>query len=166
MTKNQNFHIRKATPHDKEALFAMIQQLATYEGKTADEVQLTINKIESHGFGENAYFNTLIAEEDNHAIGYAIYFFNYSTYAGAPILYLEDVYVEEHYRNLGIGKKFLSVLAKIAMQKKCCRMEWHVYTWNEKAIQFYQQLGAAPKTDILQFRLLNDELKPLAEIKA
>ncbi|OGT57625.1 MAG: GNAT family N-acetyltransferase [Gammaproteobacteria bacterium RIFCSPHIGHO2_12_FULL_43_28] len=156
-------NIRVATRNDKEVILNLIKKLAAYEGKKPEEFYLTIDKIESHGFGENNYFNVLIAEQNNQAIGYAFYFFNYSSYAGAPILYLEDIFVEEEYRHQGIGKKILAKLANISIEKKCCRMEWHTYSWNEKAIQFYKTLGAAPTANLLQFRIHGNELNALAE---
>ncbi len=105
----------------------------------------------------------MLAEHNEISVGYALFFFSYSPAAGAPILYIEDLFVEEEYRLQGLGKALLSKLATIALKKDCCRMEWHSFAWNEKAIGFYKNLGARPQPDSLQFRLFDEDLKNLAE---
>ena len=155
-------NIRTATKNDKEAILNLVKKLAGYERKQPDEVQLTLNKIESHGFSANPYFQILIVENNNIPVGYALYFFSYSASAGAPILYLEDLFIESEHRHKGLGKAVLSKLAKLSIENKCCRMEWHAFTWNEKAIQFYKNLGAVPKSDLVQFRLSGEVLNKLS----
>lgn len=156
------FNIRIAKKEDKHAILALVKKLAEYERKKPEEVQLTLDKIELHGFGEEKYFDVLIAEYGEIPVGYAFYFFTYSASSGAPILYIEDLFVESEYRHQGLGKALFSNLAKLAIQKECCRMEWHAFTWNEKAIQFYKNLGASPKLDLVQFRLFGNGLKQLS----
>lgn len=153
-------NIRAAKKEDKEIILNLVKKLAEYERKKPEEVQLTLEKIEAHGFGK--YFDALIAEHNEKPIGYALYFFSYSASSGAPILYLEDLFVEREYRHQGFGKALLSRLANIAVEKECCRMEWHAFTWNEPAIEFYKDIGAAPKPDSLQFRLSGESLKKLS----
>lgn len=157
------FTIRIAKKEDKNAILDLVKKLAVYERKKTEEIQLTIDKIESHGFGKDNYFDVLIAEHNEIPVGYALYFFSYSASSGAPILYIEDLFVENEYRHQGLGKALLSSLANITIEKKCCRMEWHTFTWNDNGIEFYKNLGAAPKHDLLQFRLLGNDLKKLAE---
>lgn len=152
-------NIREATKSDKDIILDLVRKLAEYERKKLSDVQLTLEKIEKHGFGDNPYFYILIIESNRIPVGYALYFFCYSGSTGAPILYLEDLFIEEEYRNKGFGKALLSKLAKIAIEKDCCRMEWHAFTWNEKAIQFYKSLGAVSKSDLVQFRLADEDLQ-------
>jgi GNAT superfamily N-acetyltransferase len=156
-------NIRTATNEDKEDILSLVKKLAEYERIKPEEVQLTIDKIESHGFGR--YFDILIAEHNKKSVGYALYFFSYSASAGEPILYLEDLFVEYEYRLQGFGKALLSRLANLAIENECCRMEWHAFIWNEKAIQFYNNLGATPKPDLLQFRLFGEHLSKLSAEK-
>lgn len=157
-------NIRSATLDDKEAILTLVNKLAEFERKKPEEVQLTLDKIESHCFAHTKYFHTLIAEKNKTPVGYALYFFSYSAYAGAPVLYLEDVFVESEHRHQGIGKALLAKLAKLAIENKCCRMEWHAFTWNETAIEFYKNLGATPKHDLLQFRLSGEPLDKLSSL--
>src|SRR5207244_4117481 len=108
------------------------------------------------------YFYVLVAEENKLLVGYALYFFTYAASAGSPILYLEDLFVLEAHRKNGTATRLLSELAKIAKDNHCCRMEWHAFTWNNSAINFYKSLGARLKTDLVQIRLEEDEMKQLA----
>jgi L-amino acid N-acyltransferase YncA len=146
--------IRSATINDKHTILQLIKELAVYEKQEPDAVQVSVEKIETHGFGKNPYFHTLLVEQDDKAIGYTIYFFTYSAIAGAPVLYVEDLYVEEKYRHTGIGKSLLAKLAIIATEQKCCRMEGHSLTWNEKAIQLYKSIGAIAHPEALKLELL------------
>ncbi len=145
--------IRKATIHDVSAIFELVKKLALYEKKKTEDIKLSEDKIMQHGFGDKRYFNILVAEIEKNIIAYALYFFTYAATAGAPILYLEDLFILEEYRNKGIGRQLLSVLANIAISENCCRMEWHVFNWNESAIKFYESLGAELKPDLIQIRL-------------
>lgn len=154
-------YIRPATKEDSPAILELVKKLAVYERKKLTDVLLTLEKIKTDCF-EHRYFHILIAEDEGEKIGYALFFFTYSASLGAPILYLEDLFVEEKVRNKGIGKALLSELAKIAIDKKCCRMEWHAFTWNEKAIQFYKYLGAELKNDLVQIRLVDGDLVKLS----
>lgn len=95
-------------------------------------------------------------------VGYALYFFTYAASLGAPILYLEDLFVLESYQRQGIGTKFLTQLAKIAANHHCCRMEWHTFSWNRSAIDFYQSMSAVLRPDLIQVRLQQDALQQLA----
>ena len=96
---------------------ALARKLAEYERKKPEEVNLTLDKIESHGFGKNKYFYVLLAEYKKKPAGYALYFFSYSASAGAPILYVEDLFVDDVYRNYGLGKALLANLAHTAVER-------------------------------------------------
>lgn len=160
--KKDSMLIRSATVNDIQAIFELVKKLAIYEKKKVADVKLSENKLKQHGFGETPYFSIIVSEINQNVIGYALYFFTYAATAGAPILYLEDLYVLEEHQNQGIGTRMLSELAKIADQNNCCRMEWHVFNWNESAIQFYESLGAELKTDLIQIRLGEEATKNLA----
>ena len=115
------------------------------------------------GFGNTAYFQALLAENDrNDAIGFALYFFKFSTFLGKPTLHLEDLFVLPEYRGRGIGKSLLKRLAAIAVDKNCGRMEWDVLDWNKPAIEFYESIEAIPLSDWVTYRLTGQNLKNLA----
>ncbi|WP_454784885.1 N-acetyltransferase family protein [Legionella sp. WA2024007413] len=159
------FTFRIAKKKDKEEIFGLIKKLAEYEKKKPEEINLTLDKIESHGFGRTKFFNVLLAEYKKKPAGYALFFFSYSAPAGAPVLYIEELFVDELYRNHGLGTALLSNLAQLAIEKGCCRMEGHAFTWNKKAIEFYEFIGAHRRTDLLQFRLSDEHLQKLAAQK-
>ncbi|KTD01728.1 GNAT family N-acetyltransferase [Fluoribacter gormanii] len=159
------FTFRIAKKKDKEQIFGLIKKLAEYERKKPEEIHLTLDKIESHAFGRNKYFYVLLAEYKKNPAGFALYYFSYSAPSGAPVLYVEELFVDELYRNYGLGTSLLSHLAQLALEKECCRMEGHAFTWNKKAIEFYEFIGAHPRTDLLQFRLSGEHLQKLAAQK-
>ena len=156
-------NIREATLQDKEIILDFVTKLSVYEKKPLADVGMTLEKIERHGFGPRPYFYTLLAEQDRQPAGFALYYFAYSGWAGGPVLYLEDLFVEEEFRSQGFGNALLKELAKIAVKHECCRMEWCVYTWNDKAIEFYKSLGATIKTDLWQCRLTGENLIKLSK---
>lgn len=104
----------------------------------------------------------MICSSNNQPIGYAVYFFNYSTWLGKSGLYLEDLYVSPEYRGVGAGKALLKHLAKIAVAKQCGRFEWSVLDWNEPAINFYQSIGAKPQDEWVGYRLAGPALEHFA----
>ncbi|CAM3079941.1 GNAT family acetyltransferase [Legionella steigerwaltii] len=159
------FTFRIAKKKDKEEILSLVKKLAEHERKKPEEVNLTLDKIESHGFGRNRYFYVLLAEHKRKPAGYALFFFSYSSSEGSPILYIEELFVDELYRNYGLGTALLSNLAQLAIEKECCRMEGHAVTWNKKGIEFFKFIGATPRTDLLQFRLSGEHLKKLAAQK-
>lgn len=110
---------------------------------------------------ENA--QVLIAEEAGTAIGFALYFFNFSTFVGRAGLYLEDLYIEPEYRGKGYGKQLFVQLATLAKEKNCGRMEWSVLNWNTPAISFYKSLGAVPMDEWTVYRLDEKALQKLVK---
>ncbi|SEG56828.1 L-amino acid N-acyltransferase YncA [Halpernia humi] len=158
MTENK-FIIRKATKNDAELIYNLIVKLAIYE-KMENEVVTSIEELSENIF-ENNFAEVVIGEENGNAIGFALYFFNFSTFLGKPGLYLEDLFVEEDCRGKGYGKKLLLHLVKIAKEKNCGRMEWSVLNWNEPAIKFYKSLGALPMTEWSVYRLDKKSLEIL-----
>jgi len=133
--------IRAATRADIPQILIFIRALAAYE-RAPDAVTATEAGLERDGFGPNPFYFCLMAEHDGKAAGFALYFFNYSTWLGRPGIYLEDLFVEPELRGLGIGKALLERVAAIAVEKGCQRFEWAVLDWNTPAIEFYRAMGA------------------------
>lgn len=156
------FIIRKAVKSDASKIVNLIQQLAVYE-KLSDEAVMTVDLIEENVF-EKKYAHVLMAEEDGRTIGFALYFFNFSTFKGKPGLYLEDLFVEPEQRGKGYGKKLLLELTKIAAEMNCGRMEWSVLDWNTPSIAFYKSLGAEEMEGWSVFRLNEEKIQKLARL--
>ncbi|MCB0314140.1 MAG: GNAT family N-acetyltransferase, partial [Calditrichaeota bacterium] len=115
--------------------------------------------------GETAYYQALIAETgEGKAVGFALYFFTFSTFVGKPTLKLEDLFVLPAYRGQGLGRRLLAELAVIARERDCGRMEWDVLDWNEPAIRFYQSLNAAPLSEWITYRLLPPDIEELSKM--
>lgn len=158
-----NFNIRKATRQDIPLILGLIKELAIYE-KLRHQVTATEEQLAHFGFGEKKYFEVLLAEtETNRALGFALYFFTFSTFLAKPTLYLEDLFVLPEHRGYGIGKALLQELARIALEKGCGRMEWTVLDWNEPAIGFYRSLEAVPMSQWTTFRLNRQALEKLGK---
>ncbi len=156
-----NIVIRQATVDDSGLILDMIRELAVYE-KLEHEVVATQSDIERSLFQADATASAVICTMDDRPIGYAIYFYNYSTWLGKNGLYLEDLYVSPEYRKHGAGKALLKHLAQIAVSNNCERFEWSVLDWNELAIDFYQSLGARPMDGWVVYRLSGEALQALA----
>lgn len=156
--------IRAATPFDAQNLYRMIRELAIYEKEEAS-VKVTEADLEQQLRQPRPPFGCFIAESDGEACGFALYFYAYSTWEGTQTLYLEDLYVNPDYRGGGIGIALMQRLARLALEQECKRFEWSVLNWNESAINFYEQLGAAPLSEWTRYRMdsnaiasLNDSL--------
>src|ERR1700728_4565403 len=132
--------IRKATRADVPQILAFIQALAAYE-REPDAVTATEAGLLRDGFGPTPFYFCLMAEHEGKPAGFALYFFNYSTWMGRPGLYLEDLFVQPEYRGMGIGKALLQRVAAIAVEKECPRLQWEVLDWNTPAVDFYAGLG-------------------------
>jgi GNAT superfamily N-acetyltransferase len=153
--------IRPAMPDDVPTVALLIRALSQYE-KLEHEVTMTEDKLRATMFGARSYAEAVLAEEDGKAVGFALFFHNYSTFLAQPGLYLEDLYVHESHRGKGIGKALLVHLAQIAVERNCGRLEWAVLDWNVDAIGFYEKLGARPNSDWTVYRLTGDSLNRLA----
>lgn len=154
--------IRPAVKADSETILQFITELAVYE-KAADQVIATTKKIDDCLFASNPTVFALMAEVDQQAVGFAVYFFNYSTWQGQHGLYLEDLYVQPAYRNTGIGRHLIKKLAQIAVANDCGRFEWSVLDWNQPAIDFYDSIGAKQKEGWLGYQLAGDALNHFAD---
>lgn len=153
--------IRKAVREDSALIHRFITELAVYE-RAGDEVLATVADIEQSLFGPQATTYGLICEFNQEPVGFAVYFFNFSTWLGKYGIYLEDLYVSPEYRGVGAGKALLQKLAKIAVAKGCGRFEWNVLDWNEPAIQFYRSIGARPQDEWVGYRLTGKALEDFA----
>jgi len=154
------FQIRKANPEDTSIIFGLIKKLAVYE-KLENDVITSVEELRENIFVKK-FAEVLIAEENEQPVGFALYFYNFSTFVGKPGLYLEDLFIEPEHRGKGYGKKLLIELAAIAKEKNCGRMEWSVLDWNTPSIEFYKSLGAAPMEEWTVFRLTESEINNLA----
>ena len=144
--------IKEATPKDSQTIFNFIMELAIYE-KAPNEVKTTVEEIEKSLFSPNATAKALICEEEGIAIGFAVYFYNYSTWLGKKGIYLEDLYVSESKRKRGAGKALLKYLAQKAIEENCGRFEWSCLDWNTPSLEFYESFGAVAKTEWIGYRL-------------
>lgn len=154
-------NIRPATPDDAELILRFITDLAIYE-KAEHEVKTDAAGIRDSLFAEGSTAHGLICENDGQPIGYAVYFFNYSTWLGKHGLYLEDLYVSPEARGLGAGKALLRHLAQLAVARDCGRFEWSVLDWNTPAIDFYESFGARPQSEWMTYRLTGQALLDFA----
>ena len=159
---NPNFQIKPATSADVALILRLIRELADYERAPNDAVA-TESQLHEVLFGAKPSAEVVIAREGALPVGFAVYFFNFSTWLGRPGLYLEDLFVKPEHRGKGYGRALLTRLAKIAEERGCGRMEWAVLGWNEPAIEFYKKLGAKPMEEWTVYRLTQDGIAALAD---
>ncbi|HVF70646.1 MAG TPA: GNAT family N-acetyltransferase [Chthoniobacterales bacterium] len=155
------FEIRATTEADVPVILGLIRDLAEYE-RAPDAVLTTEAGLRDVLFGEKPAAEVLLALENEEPVGFAVYFFNFSTWLGRPGLYLEDLFVSPEMRGKGYGRALLVRLAQIAHHRGCGRMEWAVLDWNEPAIEFYRRLGARPMDEWTVFRLTKEGIAELA----
>jgi GNAT superfamily N-acetyltransferase len=157
-----DFEIRPARIEDVPIILELIRDLATYE-RAPNEVTATEEQLVEVLFGEKPVAEVLLAFEGKSPVGFAVFFYNFSTWLGRPGLYLEDLFVKPEKRGKGYGRALLVDLAKIARDRGCGRMEWAVLNWNDPAIKFYRKLGAKPLDEWTVFRLTRDGIADLAK---
>ena len=158
------FQIRPATVNDLSIVLQLIRDLAEYE-RAPNDVVATEGGLREVLFGKKPSAEVVLAMEGDNAVGFAVFFHNFSTWLGRPGLYLEDLFVRPDSRGKGYGRALLVHLAEIARERGCGRMEWAVLDWNEPAIKFYRSLGAAPNEEWTIFRLTSDKIAALADSK-
>lgn len=163
MTVSNTVQIRPATPDDVSILFDLVTALAEYE-KLSHEVTGTPEALAQSLFGPQPFAEAILATVGEKPAGFALYFYNFSTFLMKPGLYLEDLFVLPEYRRQGVGTAIFQYLASHALAKGCGRFEWSVLDWNEPAIQFYQQKGAAILDDWRTCRVTGESLKQLANL--
>lgn len=153
--------LRPAVRADVPLILSLIRELATYE-RAPDAVVATEASLERDGFGDRPLFQATIAEWSGEPVGFAFWFFAYSTWRGQPTLYLEDLFVRPAARGRGIGKEMMRFLARTALDTGCGRFVWQVLDWNEPSIQFYESLGAEVVREWLTCRIDGEALRALA----
>lgn len=151
------FKIRPAIAGDEVHILRLIQALADYE-KLSHEVVATEAALRETLFGSKPVAECQLAQTSDKVVGFALYFYNYSTFLAKPGIYLEDLFVEPEYRGQGIGKALIESVFIKANKEACGRVEWSVLNWNEPSIQFYKSLGAKPMDEWTVYRLTGDEL--------
>jgi GNAT superfamily N-acetyltransferase len=156
-----NLSIRNAGVDDAALILHFIRELAIYEN-AEDQVEATPETLAASLFGRGSPSRALICEQDGQAIGFAVYFFNYSTWQARKGLYLEDLFVLPSARGQGAGRRLLQRLAGIAVAEGCGRFEWSVLDWNQPAIGFYESLGAKPQSEWVRYRLHGQALRRFA----
>lgn len=153
--------IRQAVPGDVAQIVQFIEDLADYE-KLRDHCKADAASLMHWLFGDTPRAYCLMAEWDGRAAGFALYFYNFSTFLAKPGIYIEDVYVDPAYRRRGIAKALFAHLAAKAVEEGCGRLEWSVLDWNTPAIDFYISLGAVPMKEWIIQRMTGDALTGLA----
>ncbi len=155
--------IRPAEARDIPLILQLIRELAEYE-KAPEQAVATEEDIRRDGFSANPKFRVVIAEWRCDAAGFALFFYNYSTWLGRAGLYLEDLFVRPPFRGKGIGKALITHLAKTAVEENCGRFEWQVLNWNTPAIEFYKSLGARVMDEWSTMRISGEPLRKLASL--
>lgn len=159
--ENAPLRIRPGASRDTPVILGLIRGLAKYE-RLLREYRADAKRFRRHGFGRRRYFETLICTQAGRPIGFALYYFIYSTFACRPILFIEDLFVLPDQRGRGAGKALMSALARVAIRKKCSQMAWNVLHWNAPAIKFYRGLGASLDKTWLVMRLGEAPLRDVA----
>ncbi len=156
--------ISHATRGDVPLTLQLIRELAEYE-RAPNEAVATVDGLTAALFGDQPQAEVLLAHVAGEAAGFALFFYNFSTWTGKRGIYLEDIFVRPPMRRHGIGAALFRELAAIAVERDCPRLEWAVLNWNEMAINFYKKIGATKKDDWTTFRLSRETLRNLAEKK-
>jgi GNAT superfamily N-acetyltransferase len=155
--------IRPAQPGDAPLMLELIRELAEYE-REPDVVRATEESLARDGFGPQPRFQCVIAEWNGEPAGFALFFYNYSTWEGRAGIYLEDLFVRPAYRKRGIGKAFFAHLARRVIDENLGRLVWQVLDWNQPAIDFYRSLGGRLGSEWITMRLSGDDLKRVANL--
>lgn len=161
MASASSLRIAPATRQDVRLILEFIRELAEYE-KHLDRVEATEARIQETIFGEAAIASVIFAHQGDEPVGFAVFYYTYSTFLARPGLYLEDLYVKPAARRQGVGRELLRYLAKLALKQQCCRIEWAVLRWNEPSIGFYRSLGAVETSEWATYRLSGEHLNSLA----
>jgi GNAT superfamily N-acetyltransferase len=161
MRSSTPLRIAPARPEDAATLIGFVRELAEFE-RLLNEVRIKEADLVAHLFGPRRYAEAVVAWVGEEPVGFALWFHNYSTFAGRPGLYLEDLYVRPAHRGQGHGEALIRHVARVAAERGCGRFEWSVLDWNERAIAFYTKLGAVPMADWTIYRVTGEALAALA----
>jgi GNAT superfamily N-acetyltransferase len=156
-----SYSIHPARPEDVEVLANLVRELAVYE-KLEQYARATPDDFLRHLFGPRPAAEAALAEVAGEPVGFALWFSTFSTFRGQPGLYLEDLYVKEAFRGHGIGRGLLAMVARLAVERGCGRLDWSVLNWNAPALGFYKALGARPLDDWTVYRIDDEPLRRLA----
>lgn len=157
-----SYAIRSATPSDAGAIYRFVCELAEFE-KALDQVETSAEGLAEAIFGADSVTGALIAEADGEPVGFAVYYFSFSTWQGRNGIYLEDLYVTPEHRGSGLGRALMKAVAEIGVAKNCGRMEWSVLDWNEGAIRVYDGIGGKPQDEWIRYRLEGETLRKVAD---
>lgn len=160
MKKDGQFRIREAKEEDARDILDLIIELAAYE--KMETLVIATEEILKNSLFNQGVAKAILAEYDGVPIGYAIYFFNFSTFTGKAGIYLEDIYVKPEFRGKGYGKALLSEIAREAVKRDCPRLEWSCLNWNKPSITFYESLGAKHLDEWRTYRLTGENIGKLA----
>ena len=160
-TDTPGFQVRSATESEVPVIFSFIKKLAAYE-RLSSEVVATEQLLRETLFGERRTAEVAIGYLEAKAVGFVLFFHNYSTFLGKPGVYIEDLFVDKDYRRRGYGRALLLHVARLAKERGCGRLEWAVLDWNQPAIGFYKKLGAVPMSEWTVFRVTGKRLDELA----
>ena len=155
-------HLRRAEPRDVAAIVGLIRELAAFEQLT-HLVEATPERLMPHLFGDKPAAECVVGEVDAEVVAFALFFSNFSTFLARPGLYLEDLYVRPAHRGTGLGRALIERLGALAVERGCGRFEWSVLDWNERAIGFYEGLGAAVLPDWRICRVTGERLASFAD---
>ncbi|NCN42035.1 GNAT family N-acetyltransferase [bacterium] len=153
--------IKQAKVSDIPTILGFIKELSVFE-KLEHEVVASEEALAESLFGEKTYAEVLFAEEDKVKVGFALYFYNFSTFLGRPGIHLEDLFIQPKHRGKGYGKALLTHLARICVERGFGRLDWSVLDWNQPAIEFYNSIQAQPQPEWIPYRLSGEALKHLA----
>ena len=154
-------YLRRAEPRDTEAIVELIHELAAFE-KLTHLCEVTPASLAPHLFGERPAAECVVGEIEGQVVAFALFFSNFSTFLSKPGLYLEDLYVRPAHRGSGLGKALLEHLGRLAAERGCGRFEWSVLDWNERAIAFYEGMGATVMPDWRICRITGEQLAAFA----
>ena len=153
-----NFRIRAAVEEDVPLILRFIEKLAHYE-RLSHEMIATDETLRKNLFGERRVAEVILAEDQQAAVSFALFFHNFSTFLAKPGIYIEDLYVDESHRGRGFGRAMFDHIVRLAKERGCGRIEWSVLDWNTPAIRFYEKLGAVPLSDWTTYRLTGEALR-------
>jgi GNAT superfamily N-acetyltransferase len=159
-SKIAGFRIRAATKADVPVILSFIKKLADYE-RLSHEMVASEKVLRETLFGRRRTAEVAIGYFNKQAVGFVLFFHNYSTFLGRPGIYIEDLFVDEAFRRRGFGGALLRYVAMLAQERQCGRLEWSVLDWNQPAIDFYKKIGAVPMSEWTVFRLTGAALTRL-----
>jgi len=161
---SDNVRIVAATEKDTPTILHMIRGLAEYE-KLSDRVTATEAALRQQLFGPKPAAEVCLVYVDDEAIGFAVFFSSFSTFACRPGVYLEDLFIQPKWRGRGLGRQLLAHVARIGVERGCDRMNWAVLPWNQTAIDFYHRLGAEKVTEWESFKIAGEPFEKLARLR-